>query len=171
MDQQLSAPGPRYPATLQLLRTAETVWNNSLQFFARWDLSPSQFNVMNLLVALPEGMSQVEVSRELIMHRSNVTGLIDRLEARGWVARQETPGDRRAYRVVLTPKGARLMAEILPYYYYAAEALWGTVPAKRVQELARQLTAVCANADRLSAVSAASRPPRDGRPAASTANP
>src|SRR5438874_74225 len=38
------SPGPRYQALLQLLRTAEALWNASRNFFARWDLSPSQFN-------------------------------------------------------------------------------------------------------------------------------
>ena len=153
-----NVPGPRYHATLQLLRTADTVWNNSRQFFARWDLSPSQFNVMNLLVALPQGLSQVELSRELIMHRSNVTGLIDRLEARGCVQRQEVPGDRRAYRVVLTPLGTQLMDQILPDFYRAAEELWAGMPVKRVQDLAQQLMEVCAQANRLSAELSSSRP-------------
>src|SRR6266496_1133102 len=49
-----SLPGPRYQALLQLLRTAEALWNASRNFFARWDLSPSQFNVLNLLYDQPD---------------------------------------------------------------------------------------------------------------------
>src|SRR5919197_4265703 len=98
-----SSPGPRYQALLQLLRTAEALWNASRLFFARWDLGPSQFNVLHLLYGQPEGCTQVELSRWLIMHRSNVTGLVDRLEARGLVRRRDNTNDRRAYRVVLTP--------------------------------------------------------------------
>ena len=74
-----SASSLRYRALLQLLRTSDTVWNASRLFFARWDLGPSQFNVLNLLHGVA-GLSQTELSRELIMHRSNVTGLVDRLE-------------------------------------------------------------------------------------------
>src|SRR6201997_3396150 len=92
-------PGPRYQALLELLRTAETLWNASRVFFARWDLSPSQFNVLNLLHEQPEGCTQISLSRQLIMHRSNITGLVDRLEARGLVLRQENPADRRAFNV------------------------------------------------------------------------
>src|SRR4051812_10321241 len=97
-------PGPRYQALLQLLRTAETLWNSSRLFFERWDLGPSQFNLLNLLIDCPEGLSQTELSRQLITHRSNVTGLVDRLEARGLVRRKASADDRRAYRVVLTVK-------------------------------------------------------------------
>src|SRR5215470_12401630 len=99
----------RYQALIQLLRTADTIWNASRLFFERWDLSPSQFNVLNLLYSERFGLSQAELSRQLIMHRSNVTGLVDRLEHRRLVARRDVAADRRAYRVVLTPAGKRLV--------------------------------------------------------------
>lgn len=140
-------PGARYEALIQLLRTAENLWNASRTFFVRWDLSPSQFNILNLLRGLPAGCTQVELSRDLIMHRSNVTGLVDRLEARGLVQRCEDPHDRRVYRVVLTADGSRLLQEILPQYFRAAEEVWGKLPLKHIKELVRDLEQVSANAD------------------------
>jgi DNA-binding MarR family transcriptional regulator len=139
------APGPRYAALLQLLRTAENLWNSSRVFFARWDLSPSQFNVLNLLRGEPDGLSQIEISRLLIMHRSNVTGLIDRLEQRGLLQRRATPGDRRAYRVVLTPAARELLARILPGYYRLAEQAWDDLPVARVRQLLADLSHLDAN--------------------------
>jgi len=139
MDPQ---PGSRYQALLQLLRTAEALWSASRKLFSRWGLSPSQFNVLNLLQGRPAGSSQVELSRALIMHRSNITGLVDRLQARGLVERRERPGDRRAYRVVLTAAGGRLVREILPHYHAAAEHVWGNVPPSRVRQLAADLARV-----------------------------
>src|SRR5437870_315594 len=112
MTAPLRHPGPRYEALLQLLRTAESLWNASRLFFGRWDLSPSQFNVLNVLEGQREGLSQIELSRQLLMHRSNVTGLVDRLQTRGFVRRDESPGDRRSYRVVLTPPGRKLLGRI-----------------------------------------------------------
>src|SRR5271157_4235330 len=98
-----------YLALVQLLRAADTLWNASRAFFARWDLSPSQFNILNLLEDRPGGLSQTALGRELVMHRSNLTGLIDRLEKRGLVRRCDVAADRRAYRVVMTPEGSRLL--------------------------------------------------------------
>ncbi|MEI7729859.1 MAG: MarR family transcriptional regulator [Verrucomicrobiota bacterium] len=149
MLQPLPQPGPRYEALLGLLHTAETVWNASRLFFVRWDLTPSQFNILNLLDSQPEGVSQVELSRRLIMHRSNVTGLIDRLEARKLVQRRDLADDRRAYRVVLTTAGRKLVQDILPHYYAAAEAVWGDLPAARACKLAAELTKVSSNAEQL----------------------
>jgi DNA-binding MarR family transcriptional regulator len=146
-----ATPGPRYPALMQLLRTAETLWNASRVLFARWELSPSQFNVLNVLLDQPGGLTQVELSRQLLMHRSNVTGLVDRLEQRKLVERRDAPGDRRAYCVVLSSAGLKLVREILPYYYQAAEEVWGSLPVKRSTQLVKDLAAVCANAERTAA--------------------
>lgn len=148
MNAPLQHPGPRYDALLQLLRTSETLWNASRLFFARWELSPSQFNVLNLLRDTRDGMTQIELSRLLITHRSNVTGLVDRLEAREWVERRDSKTDRRSWCVVLTPKGRALIAEILPHYYAAAEAAWGEITALRARELATDLAAIATSTAR-----------------------
>lgn len=139
----------RYQALLQLLRTADIIWNTSRLFFARWELSPSQFNVLNLLRGAPAGLSQTELSRELITHRSNLTGLVDRLEQRGLVRRRETAGDRRAYRVVLTPAAERVLEEVLPEYYEKAQQVWGAQAEARLSELLNELREVARNAERV----------------------
>jgi DNA-binding MarR family transcriptional regulator len=149
MKRKTNSPGPRYAALIQLLRTAEELWNASRVFFARWELSPSQFNLLNILTDFPDGCTQSDLSRELIMHRSNVTGLVDRLEQRGLVARRESSEDRRAWRVVLTSAGRKLLAEIYPLYYAAAEKVWGQLPATRAQKLVTELTVISENATRV----------------------
>ena len=149
MNSDPTGPGPRHEALIQLLRTAENVWNGSRVFFARWELSPSQFNILNVLVEVPEGRSQTELSRELLMHRSNVTGLVDRLERRGLVRRRDQPGDRRAYRVVLTPDGRRLVMQIRPHYYAAADQVWGGFPPKALPPLIDALARISTNAGRM----------------------
>ena len=137
---------PGYRALMELLRTADTLWNASRVFFERWDLSSSQFNVLNLLHLNPDGLSQTDLSRQLIMHRSNLTGLVDRLEKRGLVARREVAADRRAYSVVLTAAGTRLLRDILPRYYDEAARVWDRLPARRAAELIADLQQVARNA-------------------------
>lgn len=58
------------------------------------------------------GMVQTELSRVMEVGKVTLGGLIDRLEARGFVERRPSPGDRRAKRVLMTGKGARLLAQI-----------------------------------------------------------
>jgi MarR family 2-MHQ and catechol resistance regulon transcriptional repressor len=140
---------PRYRALLQLLQTADIIWNASQAFFAHWNLGPSQFNVLNLLRLHPRGLSQTELSRELIMHRSNLTGLVDRLEKRGLVQRQDVAADRRAYRVVLTHAGTRMLNEILPRYYADAERLCERLSSRRANQLIAELQQVAERAQRI----------------------
>src|SRR5437773_10841410 len=121
MSLTVSSPGPRYRPLLQLLRTAETLWNASRLFFVRWALSPSQFNVLNLLYDQPDGCTQIELSRSLIMHRSNVTGLVDRLDARSLLQRRDSAGDRRAYRAPPPAARRKPVAQNPPHNYAAAD--------------------------------------------------
>jgi DNA-binding MarR family transcriptional regulator len=142
----LSTGATRYEALLKLLGTADAIWNASRVFFEQWELSPSQFNVLNLLHSHPEGLSQSNLGRQLITHRSNVTGLVDRLEKRGLAQRREAAGDRRAYRVVLTGAGSKLLKDIFPHYYEKATQVWDGIPAGRISELLAALDHVARNA-------------------------
>jgi MarR family transcriptional regulator, transcriptional regulator for hemolysin len=59
-----------------------------------------------------EGMMQTELAKVMDVGKVTLGGLIDRLEATGVVARQADPQDRRAKRVVITPRGLKLLTEI-----------------------------------------------------------
>jgi len=149
MKAERSASTLRYQALLQLLRTADTLWNASRVFFARWDLSPSQFNVLNLLSDQPDGLSQIKLGQLLITHRSNVTGLVDRLERRGLVARRDSAHDRRAYCVVLSAAGHKLIQRILPEYYRVADKVWAGFSPQRAKVLTSDLAGLTLNAQKL----------------------
>jgi len=47
----------------------------------------------------------------------------------------------------LTVTGRKLLQEILPHYYAAAERVWGEFSASRANQLIEELTRVCANAE------------------------
>ncbi len=53
-------------------------------------------------------LSLGELGQAMYLHASTVTGLVDRLEKRGWVARDRTEEDRRVVNVHLTSKGRSL---------------------------------------------------------------
>jgi DNA-binding MarR family transcriptional regulator len=55
---------------------------------------------------------QTELAKVMDMGKVTLGGLIDRLEASGLVERQADPSDRRAKRVVMTPRGIQLLAGI-----------------------------------------------------------
>src|SRR6201996_8991216 len=69
------------------------------------DLHPAQAGA---LLQLASPLSMNELAALLACDNSNVTGLIDRLEARGLVTRQSSTDDRRVKHVVLTDAGRSL---------------------------------------------------------------
>ena len=73
----------------------------------QWGTTLPRFDLMAQLEREPEGMRMNELSRRMMVTGGNVTGITDQLEAEGLVERVEVEGDRRAYRVRLTPRGRR----------------------------------------------------------------
>jgi MarR family transcriptional regulator, organic hydroperoxide resistance regulator len=53
-------------------------------------------------------LSQGELSEKMYLHPSTITGVVDRLEKKGYVVRDRNPADRRVVKVRLTPKGRAL---------------------------------------------------------------
>ena len=71
----------------------------------RFDMTLPQFDVMAALDRNPDGMMMTSLSEALMVSNGNVTGIIDRLMAKGYVARENFAGDRRRFIVKLTPQG------------------------------------------------------------------
>jgi DNA-binding MarR family transcriptional regulator len=76
---------------------------------AEFELSLSQ---LDALKNLEEPCSQRELAQCLHFDASNVTDIVDRLEARGLVTRTIDPNDRRVRRLVLTDKGEAVRREL-----------------------------------------------------------
>jgi DNA-binding MarR family transcriptional regulator len=70
-----------------------------------FDLAPQQLIAVRILdPAAPSPMSAL--AEQLHCDNSNVTGIVDRLEARGLVQRRSAEHDRRVKMLDLTPEGA-----------------------------------------------------------------
>jgi DNA-binding MarR family transcriptional regulator len=74
-------------------------------------VSPRAFGVMSNL-ATHEGTTQQGLADALGMHRNNMVGLIDEMEAAGWVRRHRSTEDRRAFQLRLTTAGRALVAQV-----------------------------------------------------------
>ncbi|WP_338863557.1 MarR family transcriptional regulator [Myxococcus stipitatus] len=78
---------------------------------AEFELSPVQAHVVRQLGEAPLAMSTL--ANYLSCDASNVTGLVDRLEARGLVERRSSEQDRRVKMLVLTEAGAALRERLM----------------------------------------------------------
>ena len=73
----------------------------------RFETTLPRFDLMAQLERAPAGLKMNELSRRMMVTGGNVTGITDQLVGEGLVERIDVEGDRRAYRVRLTPKGRR----------------------------------------------------------------
>ena len=65
-----------------------------------------------------------ELARRVVLSRSNLTRLADRLEHARLVAREDTPHDRRGYHCVITPAGLAMRKKMWPVYRAEIERLF-----------------------------------------------
>ena len=127
---------PGYDLVIQVMSVANVMVKESHRLFRPHGLSEAQFNVLNVLGPAPAGLSQRTLSDVLVVDRSNITGLLDRMEQAGWVRRADHPSDRRVYLVTLTAEGRKLWQKVLPEYVAAVRGVTAAVP---VSDLKRAL--------------------------------
>ena len=74
---------------------------------AEFGITLPRFDLMAQLERSPQGLKMGELSKRMMVTGGNVTGITDQLVAEGLVVREDSPKDRRAYIVKLTPEGRR----------------------------------------------------------------
>lgn len=78
-------------------------------------LGLSEFEVLLRLSRSPAGQLRMsDLASQVNLSSSGLTRLVDRLEARGLVARQACPTDRRGSNALVTAAGRDLMLTVLP---------------------------------------------------------
>lgn len=76
-------------------------------------LTPAQFDVIATL-GRTEGLPLSEIARKTLITKGTLTGIIDRLEAKGLLVRKVPAADRRSFHAILTPEGEALFARVFP---------------------------------------------------------
>lgn len=75
-------------------------------------ISLTWFDVLQQLSMAPEQRLRMQALADaLLLSKSGLTRLIDRIEKDGLVSRRPVPGDRRSLHVTLTPAGKSLVKE------------------------------------------------------------
>jgi DNA-binding MarR family transcriptional regulator len=94
-------------------------------------LTGAQAKVLALLRRGPMPMRQI--AQTLSCEPSNITGIVDRLESRGLVARQAAPDDRRVKLVATTEAGLSAAEELRESLRFARAPLANLEPTERTQ--------------------------------------
>ncbi|UQX01049.1 MarR family transcriptional regulator [Streptomyces sp. RerS4] len=108
---------------------------------SRHQLTGAQAKVLTLLAVEPLPMRRI--AQKLRCEPSNVTGIIDRLESRGLVARHPDPADRRVKLAAPTEDGMRTAERLRESLDFAREPLAGLSAEEReaLRDLLRRMLA------------------------------
>jgi DNA-binding MarR family transcriptional regulator len=144
LEQELKLAQPilskNHEALLGIVRTASLILKLSDRFFSDFGVTDAQFNILMLLKYNGgRKVSQQDLSARLVVNKSNIVGLIDRLEKAGAVIRQSDPDDRRSNLIALTTKGRKLMDKVVAEYFARIDEVMSTLTTQEKESLAASL--------------------------------
>src|SRR5215216_130909 len=111
--QKRYAPSLEEEIFLSVIGTAEALSWGVFETLKGSDLTPAQYNVLRILRgAAPDGATCGQISERMVTKDSDITRLLERLDARGLISRERDGQDRRFITVRITPEGLDLLASL-----------------------------------------------------------
>ena len=114
-----------------LLLVQSSLERRSDVFFQPFGLTSAQFNILNLLGHREGRMDQAELVDQLLVGKSSISIVLNRMVRDGLIKREEHPKDRRQVVLILTTKGRALWRKISPLYEKEVQEVFGSLPGKR----------------------------------------
>jgi MarR family 2-MHQ and catechol resistance regulon transcriptional repressor len=106
--------GERYLRSVRLLAECMQSFERfSGESVRQCGLTHAQFDILATLGNTP-GMSYKELGERTLITKGTLTGVIERLEQKGLVARERSSDDKRSFFVRLTPAGETLFHDVFP---------------------------------------------------------
>ena len=84
------------------------VYRHFMTAFSELDLTQKQVSVLWLVSDNP-GVAQTDLAQRLFMDRATTMGIVNRLQARGYLRRGPSPEDRRRKTLFLTEEGEQML--------------------------------------------------------------
>jgi DNA-binding MarR family transcriptional regulator len=144
---------PAHEALLNIYYTASRTRKKAGEFFRLQGLTDVQFNVLSLLKhqsGESGGLTQVELSRMMLVNRANITTLIDRMEKGNLVARKPVPDDRRYNTIELTPHGQQMYERVQGVYRKKINDIMQALSPEELKSLISILEKLRKNLDQVS---------------------
>jgi DNA-binding MarR family transcriptional regulator len=95
---------------LGFVRLAEYLKREQAAVFKKYGLTFPQYNVLRVLDSSEQGRDTLSnVSRTMLVGASNLSGLVKRLEKKGFILKKGHPNDERVTIVEITPKGRQTL--------------------------------------------------------------
>lgn len=117
-----------------LLRQINSIMETHNRYDLRSDdLTVPQFMILNY--ATPDGVPLSEISARMLCDNSNLTGIVDRLIAKGYVERRPDAQDRRVSLICLTIQGTDKLRNLRPRHHASISKRMRKLSERDVQQL------------------------------------
>lgn len=134
-----SGLSPQMVAWTLLYQTYTAIFKTIERALLPLGISPPQAFALAAIRYSAEPMTPGRLAGLLAQETQSLTGLVDRMEAQGWVARMRDLPDRRTIRLALTAAGEAKLEEIMPFNARAAAEVFGGLAPGRLAELSSLL--------------------------------
>lgn len=125
---------------LQILNVHHLIYNElNARLINDAGLSIAKFDVLAQLYRYPEGISMGALSKKLKVTNGNVSGLVTRLEADGYVKRSVEPNDRRSFRASITPVGKAVFEKAVAKHQTEINKKLSGIELGEIEELVENL--------------------------------
>jgi DNA-binding MarR family transcriptional regulator len=88
-----------------VVRTYQECQRRYSALLRHYDLTVTQFDVLNAILRLGEEATPNAIAAELVVTRGNITGVVRRLQEHGWITTQPHRVDGRSFVCALTGSG------------------------------------------------------------------
>ena len=122
-------------AYVKLLRASESVHQEAMQTLLRYNLTSSQFAVLEALYHVGP-MCLSDLAHKILKSGGNLTMVVRNLEKHGLAVREQSETDRRSFNIAITAKGRKLMAQAFPVHLKKIVELLNRLTSKEQETLA-----------------------------------
>jgi homoprotocatechuate degradation regulator HpaR len=123
---------------MQLLAVREQLMSRFRPLLAAQGLTEQQWRVLREL-SEQEGLEPRQLCQRCVILSPSLVGILQRMEAEGWIRRKRSSIDQRRLAVFLSAKGKRVIARLNPMIHQVYGDLQALIGAPALQRLQDQL--------------------------------
>lgn len=126
---------------LILMQTSKAIHERIKEEMTKNKLSITEFSVLEVLYQKGKQTIQ-QIGNCILISSGSMTYVIDKLEQKGLIKRNDCPDDRRVIHVTLTDDGNELMKEIMPKHHRLVDDMFDSLNSEEAETLVQLLKKV-----------------------------
>ena len=126
---------------LLLMQTSKAIQERIRDEMSKYNLSITEFSVIEVLFYQGKQTIQ-QIGNRILISSGSMTYVIDKLEQKGILKRNDCKEDRRVIHITLTAEGIEMMENIMPKYQDMVDSIFGDLTDDESKMLVNSLKKV-----------------------------